>query len=350
LKKKSPTVLDVARSANVSVGTVSNVLNGSIRVSDARRERVLNAIAQLGYKKNLLAQGLRRRRSPIIGLCVPFTTISYFAALVDAFEEVASDRDFELMQALSGLDPAIELQRVNALLRYHIGGLMILPGVKPELVLDVVAQSGTPTVIIDRPVADRRFDQVTFDNRAAMLEATERLIALGHRRILFVVRQKQLSVTKRRIAALKDAARKASEDVSISVVECGYDESSYRPVLKSAFEEAEPPTALIVSNSVLAAWTVRGFNEIGIRCPDDASLIAFDEPEWADLVRPSLSTIRQPTRMIAITAWETLMRRMRGEGGEGQRIVLKADVLFRESVGPAPRRRNLRLATTRGAA
>jgi LacI family transcriptional regulator len=191
LKKKSPTVLDVARSANVSVGTVSNVLNGSIRVSDARRERVLNAIAQLGYKKNLLAQGLRRRRSPIIGLCVPFTTISYFAALVDAFEEVASDRDFELMQALSGLDPAIELQRVNALLRYHIGGLMILPGVKPELVLDVVAQSGTPTVIIDRPVADRRFDQVTFDNRAAMLEATERLIALGHRRILFVVRQKR---------------------------------------------------------------------------------------------------------------------------------------------------------------
>jgi LacI family transcriptional regulator len=326
------------------------VLNGSIRVSDARRERVLNAVAKLGYKKNLLAQGLRRRRSPIIGLCMPFTTISYFAALVDAFEEVAAARDFEIMQALCGLNPEVELARVNALLRYHVGGLMLLPGVKPDHVLDSIAQSGTPTVIIDRPVNDKRFDQVTFDNRAAMLEATNRLIALGHRRVLFVVRQKQLSVTRRRIAAMKDAAREASGSVSVAVVECGYDEASYQPILKAEFDRAEPPTAIIVSNSVLAAWTVRGLRDLGARCPQDASLVAFDEPEWADLVEPRLSTIRQPTRAIALMAWEQLMRRMQGDAGPARQIVLKADVIFRESAGPAPKRRHLRLASARGAA
>src|SRR5690554_2680619 len=86
LKKKTPTIMDVARRAKVSVGTVSNVLNGGIRVSDVKRERVEKAIAELGYSRNLLAHGLRRRLSPLVGLCVPFTSINYFSALVDAFE------------------------------------------------------------------------------------------------------------------------------------------------------------------------------------------------------------------------------------------------------------------------
>jgi LacI family transcriptional regulator len=332
-----PTILDVASRARVSAGTVSNVLNGSNRVSDARRERVLTAIAELGYKKNLLAQGLRSRRAPIIGLCVPHTTITYFSALVDAFENVASDRGFEIMQVLSGHDPAVELKRISALLRYHIGGLIMLPSMRPHRALDLIAQSGTPAVLIDRPTIDKRFDQVTFDNRAAMLDATRRLIALGHRRILFAVRMLQLPVTRQRIAAMKEAARSARAEVTVSVMECGYDEWSYLPLLRAAFGENRP-TALIVSNSALAAWSIRGFRQLGIRCPSDVSLVAFDEPEWVDLVTPQLSTIRQPTEMIAVKAWELLIRRLQKHGGPTQRVVLDADVLFRDSVGPAPKR------------
>jgi LacI family transcriptional regulator len=338
LKRKSPTINDVAKRARVAVGTVSNVLNGTTRVSEVKRERVLKAVADLGYSQNMLAQGLRRRRSPLVGLCVPFTSIAQFAALVDAFEEVASDRGFEIMQVLSRQDPLKEVQRVTSLLRYHVGGIMILPSVNPAAALDMIAAHGTPVVVIDRPTSDKRFDQVTYDNAGAMIEAMGHLIALGHRRILFVVRQRQLSVTLDRIEGLRAAIRNSGKPVAVKVIECSYQESTFMAQFGPELSPDRRPTAIIVSNSTLATWTFRALRSLGIACPDDISLIAIDDPDWADLVQPSLSVIRPPTRAIALTAWELLMRRMRQETDEVQRVELRAEVVFRQSVGP-PRRR-----------
>jgi LacI family transcriptional regulator len=337
-KGKSPTINDVAKRARVAVGTVSNVLNATTRVSEAKRERVLKAVADLGYSQNMLAQGLRRQRSPVVGLCVPFTSIAYFAALVDAFEEVASDRGFEIMQVLSRQDPVKEVQRVGSLLRYHVGGIMILPSVNPGAALDMIAANGTPVVVIDRPTRDARFDQVTYDNHGAMLEAMSHLIALGHRRMLFVVRQRHLSVTLDRIEGIRAAIKQSGKAVAVKIVECSYQESSFMAQFGPELAPDRRPTAIIVSNSTLATWAFRGLRSLGIACPDDVSLIAIDDPEWADLVQPTLSVIRPPTRAIALTAWELLMRRMKEEAGEVQRVELRAEVVFRQSVG-SPRKR-----------
>jgi LacI family transcriptional regulator len=339
LKQKSPTINDVAKRARVAVGTVSNVLNKTTRVSEAKRERVLKAVAELGYSQNMLAQGLRRRRSPLVGLCVPFTSIAQFAALVDAFEEVASDRGFEIMQVLSRQDPKKEVQRVASLLRYHVGGIMILPSVNPAAAFDLIAAHGTPLVVVDRPTSDKRFDQVTYDNRGAMVEAMSHLIALGHRRILFVVRQRHLSVTLDRIEGIRTAIKRSGRPVQVKVIECSYQEQTFMAQFGPELASNSRPTAIIVSNSTLANWAFRGLRSLGIACPDDVSLIAIDDPDWADLVQPSLSVIRPPTQAIALTSWELLMRRMRQEGGEVQRVELRAEVVFRQSVGPPRRRR-----------
>jgi LacI family transcriptional regulator len=339
LKSRPPTITDVARRARVAVGTVSNVLNGTTPVSDAKRQRVLKAVADLGYSQNMLAQGLRRKRSPVVGLCVPFTSISYFSALVDAFEEVASDRGFEIMQVLSRQDPVKELQRVSSLLRYHVGGLMMLPSVDPTASLDLIAAGKTPVIVIDRPVPGKRFDQVTYDNAGAMFEAMNHLIALGHWRILFICRQRHLSVTLNRIEGLQAAVRKSGKPIAVKVIECSYEESSFMPRLGPELGPGNRPTAIIVSNSTLAAWTFRALRSLGIDCPGEISLLAIDDSEWADLVKPSLSIIRPPTRAIALTAWELLMRRIRGETDEVQQVELRAEVVMRQSVGPPRRRR-----------
>ncbi len=339
MKRKLPTITDVAKRARVAVGTVSNVLNGTTRVSDVKRERVLKAVADLGYSQNMLAQGLRRKRSPVVGLCVPFTSISYFAALVDAFEEVASDRGFEIMQVLSRQDPLKELQRVRSLLRYHVGGLMMLPSVDPSAALDLIAASNTPVVLIDRPSPDKRFDQVSYDNAAAMFEAVNHLIALGHRRLLFLVRQRNLSVTLNRVEGLKAAIQQSGKAIAVKIIECSYEELSFMPRLGPELAPDRRPTAIIVSNSTLATWTYRALRSLGIACPDEVSLITVDDPEWADLVQPSLSVIRPPVRAIALTAWELLIRRMHGEAGEVQRVELRAEVVIRQSVGPPRKRR-----------
>lgn len=331
VRQKRPTITDVAALAGVSVGTVSNVLNSTIPVSEARRERVLKVIQELGYSQNMLAQGLRRKRSPVVGICVPNTSIAYFAALMDAFEEVASSHGIEIMQVLSRSDTQKEYQRVQSLLRYHVGGLLLVPTIDPEATYEMIAGSGVPVVVVDRaPLEGFPFDRVIFDNRGAMQRAVAGLIARGHRSILFVVQQKRLVVTQQRIAGLREAA--APEAVHTKILECGQDEATLTALLAAELLREQRPTAIIVSNSTLAAWALRAFRVLRLDCPQDVSLLAFDQPDWADLVTPALSVVRQPTREIARMAWTFLMQRMRNEADAVQQIQLEAEVIFRASV------------------
>jgi LacI family transcriptional regulator len=333
--RRTPTITDVARLAGVAVGTVSNVLNGTVPVGGDRRERVLAAVAQLGYRPNMLAQGLRRRRSPVVGICVPRTSVAYFAALVEAFEEIASDGGYHVMHVLTHDAPELERQRVASLLRYHVGGVVLVPGAEPAPTLDLLAQSDTPVVVVDRTARGYGFDEVTFDNRAAMRDATERLIALGHRRLLFVVRRRKLVVTQQRIQGMREAVRRPGAEVSAEMLECAA-EGELGTRLALALTAAARPTAVIVSNSTFAAGAMRAIRALRLRCPDDVSLLAFDEPLWAELVSPSLSVVRQPTHEIARMAWELLMRRMGGGAKERQQVELKAQVVLRDSVSRPP--------------
>ena len=350
MKPNRPTILDVAARAGVSAGTVSHVLNGSAKVSGKRRQRVLDAIDALSYTRNPLAQGLRQLRTPVVGVCVPHTSVAYFAKLVDAFEDVASSRGFEIMQILSHDNPRIEHKRIASLLSYHVGGIILVPSVDPTSTLDAIARSGTPVVVVDRPVAQGRFDQVTFDNRNAMMQAARGLIRLGHRRIMFVVRQRALATTRERITALRAAAR--GTEVTTRVLECAsYDADAIRARLVEIFRGGNVPTAIIASNSMFAACLLRTFEMLRIRCPQDVSLLAFDQPDWAELVTPKLSVVRQPTMEVARKAWEFLISRMDNETGPVQTAELHADLLLAASVSrvrPAEDNRGKRFDTLAG--
>jgi LacI family transcriptional regulator len=179
-----------------------------------------------------------------------------------------------------------------------------------------------------------------------MLEAGGRLIALGHRQILFIVRHATLSITQSRMEGLQAAIRQTAENVTVKVLECGGDEeSSFLARLGPELGGAPHPTAIIVSNSALASWTFRALRALGIVVPDQISLLAIDEPEWADLVQPTLSVIRTPTRAIAFMAWEVLTQRIEDRSREAQHVELKAEVLFRQSIAPPARKRVVRAAT-----
>jgi LacI family transcriptional regulator len=337
LKTRRPTIFDVARRARVAVGTVSNVLNQSRQVGEARRERVLSAIQELGYLPNGMAQGLRRKRSRIVGLCVPHTTSAYLAALIDTFEEIAAHRGYEIMQVLSHNDSASELRRVRALLQHRVGGFILVPCPQPQATFELLGNSGVPTVIVDRPASDPRFDQVSIDNRAAMEDAVRQLIALGHRSILFVVRYPKLVLTRHRIDGLSRAARKAAEPTDVEVIALG-NSPSLPERFAAAVQGPQPPTVIIVNNSTMATMVIRSLRDLGIRYPDDLSLLVFDEPEWADLLTPELSIVRHPTREIARRAWELLINRMSDNAGEAQWVTLPASVELRASVGPPARK------------
>jgi LacI family transcriptional regulator len=320
----------------VSVGTVSNVLNGTREVTEARRRRVLQAVNDLGFHQNMLAQALRRNSSSVIGLCVPRSTTSYFAALVDAFEKVAADRNFAIMQVLTHEDPATEHQRIQNLLRYRVDGIILVPSINPDATYELLEKSNTPLVLIDRPADDRGFDQVTFANRQAMYETGRQLIALGHRRILFCVQQANLSVSRQRRDGLNQAISEAPHPVAAEILTSIKEEAAFQEQIRLALAVPNPPTAIIVSNSTLAEWIVRGLERLDVRFPGDVSLLAFGEPHWADLITPKLSVVRQPIQEIAVNAWELLLRRMNGEETDPHRMEIEGAVIMRGSVGPPP--------------
>jgi LacI family transcriptional regulator len=180
-RRARPTINDVARLAAVSTGTVSHVLNGSRDVSVERRERVMHAIESLGYVPNLLAQNLRRNRARMVGLCMPHIGSGYFVTLSERLEELAAADGYDMFHVFTRYDGSAERQRVETLLRYDIGGVLLLPSWQPEATLDRLALSEIPTVILDRPTDDPRFDQVAVDVAGAMRQAAQELVAVGKR-------------------------------------------------------------------------------------------------------------------------------------------------------------------------
>jgi LacI family transcriptional regulator len=334
LNKQRVTIVDVAERARVSLGTVSQALNHPEHVGAERLARVMQAIAELGYTRNLLAQGLRAKRTSAIGLCVPHSRIAFFAALVYRFEELAFAQGLQVMHVLSHETAGRELERIKTLVSYGIDGLLLVPSTKPEAALDYLAAGGVPTVVVDRPLQRRdRFDQVVADNRGTMALLVGRLIALGHRRLVLITRHRSITVTLQRTAGLRAAVAKAS-GVQARIIECGDTPELFRPRLEAELGEFGA-TAIIAGNDVIAAWTMRELQRLGVHCPADVSLVAFDEPSWAELTTPPLSTVRLAVEEMATTAWSVLIERMQDRSAPPRHVVIPAEIKFRGSVAAA---------------
>jgi LacI family transcriptional regulator len=326
-----PTIHDVAKHAGVSLGTVSNVVNARGNVRPERIRRVQEAIAALGYVPNGVAQSLRRQRSHVVGLVAPSTYSAYFAALLDAFEQIGVDNGYEVMQVLSRHDPALEVRRVRALLARKVDGLIVIPSGEPQPVFDVIAASRVPAIIVDRASSDARFDYVTLDDYRAMTDAAHALLERGHRRLLYVVRYPTLVTTERRIAAFEDAAasvRGARATVMVREASDG----AFDAKLGALMTGREAPTAIIGSNSAITLALLRRLRACRIACPRDVSLISFDAPAWAEVTTPPLSVVQPPTDAVAQTAWRLLLARLRQPTRRRERVMLNARLVLRESV------------------
>jgi LacI family transcriptional regulator len=326
---------DVARHAKVSVGTVSNVLNDRSTVKAERRERVLNAIKELGFSESLLAKGMRAQRYPVVGLCVPDATFSGFASLLNALEEKASLANYEVIQVSSHGEPEREFTRIRRLVAFKVSGLILVPSPEPGGVLDFLSAANVPTVLVRRAVEDEpRFDQVSMDNRAMMNKVCRELFAIGHRRFLFVCQYAHLKITHHRIDVLNRMVAETGRQMSYQAMECGPTQADFLARVSTELNGKEPPTVVLVANGLVASWTIQAFHALGLRCPEQVSLVCLDEPEWAEVVTPRLASVRQPTHEMTQSAWDLLRMRMDGGMQPRQHTLCDGALIFRESVAP----------------
>ena len=324
-------IREVARLARVSPATVSRVLNGAEQVGEEYRRRVLDAVAQTDYRPNRLARNLRRQRAEMIGVAVSDIENPHFSEAVRVVEDEAYRAGYRVL--LCNTDETPEKQRayLEMLADERVVAAIVSPadaactGVEALLALDI------PVVAFDREILDPRADAVVCDNVAGARRATEHLIWLGHERIAFLGGNPEVETGAERLQGYTDAMRAAG--LLPFSLGGGFRADAAQAAVTDLLALATPPTALVVANNLMTLGTLRAVRDAEVKVPHDLAVVSFDDPPWAELVDPPLTTLAQPVRRMASNAMQLALERVEGDRTEPRRIVLPLEFRVRSSCG-----------------
>lgn len=330
-----PTIRDVAARAGVAPATVSNVLTGGRPVSAMRRQKVLDAVAALGFRRNQLAASLRRRRSHTVGVAIPSLGNPFFATLVHHIEELAAQRGYQILLIDSGESEEQETARLAALLARDIDGLILVPAQDAARSLDRHAAYLPPTVLLDRGFGRAGFDTVAADNEAATEAACRHLLALGFRDIALVLSTTSLLNMRERAEGYCAALRQAGLAARAMVVDGGLDIETCRAAVEQELRRPDRPGAILAATCDATLGAVKAIRGLKLDFPGEISLIGFDDADWMTVLQPNLSVVVQPVRQMAEAAWHMLDARLSGTApAEPARVRLPCTLRARESVRP----------------
>ena len=325
---------DIAHRAGVSIGTVSNVLNETVAVRESAKQRVLEAIKVLGYQRSQLARGLRRDCTNMIGMIIPDITNPFFPALVRAAEDVAYAHGYRLVLCNSDNDAKKEASYLTELQSYLPAGLLLIPAVDSQL-REQPMRNGrvTPTVCIDRKPQGWKCDTVYAGNENGAYAATLHLIDHGHRRIAVIGGPQHLANARQRMRGFMRALKEAGLPLPPAYLEIGqFDRASGLEAGLRLLRPASRPTAIFAANDMMAMGAMVAVRELGLRCPEDVSIVGFDNLEIVELLQPPLTTVKQPVYGLGVTAATRLLERISGTTGAAKDIVLETELMRRGSV------------------
>ncbi|MEJ8668863.1 LacI family DNA-binding transcriptional regulator [Streptomyces sp. MS1.AVA.1] len=335
------TMADVARSAGVSVATVSHVLNGTRPVLPHTRQAVLDAMDELGYTPNTLARSLVTSRTRSIGLAVSAISNPYFTEILQGVEAGALEHGYSLLIADPHDDPVHERKVVQLLHERRVDGMIVAPSADPRELLAYLGRHKVPTVLLDRVVdtpvdGSAGFDQVCADSAEPMARLVTHLADLGHRRIGLVAGLPGLSTTSERLTGYRDGLTAAGLVYDERLVVHGDSESTASERATTALLSlATPPTALVTANNAMTIGALRALRDHGMSVPDDIALCCFDDFAWADLFSPRLTAIAQPSRDIGAQAVRVLLDRLASPDGPARTVRLPCTFVHRTSCGCA---------------
>jgi LacI family transcriptional regulator len=336
-KKPASTLKDVASAAGVSLGTASKVLAGADGVSEARRLQVWDAARKLGYRRNSLAAELRSNRSTSIGFVVPDLTNSFFIELLCVVEDHALASGYRLLLAHAQENPAREAERIRFVLSRQVAGMIIIPCHGYEHAIEELRACDVPLVMADRVDDTFPANTVTTDSRRAARDGTQHLIALGHKRVTFIVNALDLVNSRERADGYLDAMKRAGLTRHARIVVCGMTDTESHAATLGLLAERDRPTALFTGANVATLGALRAIRDAELDLPGDISLLSFDDAPWMSVLHPRISSIHQPVDAVGRAIWQLLHKQLQGETSEPVHLRMKADLLVRESTAPPPR-------------
>jgi LacI family transcriptional regulator len=331
------TMSDVARTAGVSVATVSRVLsNDGEGVSPQLRERVVAAVAELDYQPNHLPRNLRARTSRTIGLVISDIDNPFFTAIVRGAEDVAHRRGYTMVLANTDEDAEREAVALQTMAAERAAGVVVAStGQHSEGVRRLIS-TGIPVVALDRKIAGAHVDTVVVDNETASYEAVSHLASLGHQRVAMVGGPGKVSAIREREAGYERAVR--DHGLERGLLRRGdLREAGGRRTTLELLYESPRPTAIFSVNNMSTIGVLHAMRDLCLRAPDDLSVIGFDDILTGDLLDPPLSVVRQPTYQLGSRAADLLLRRVEEPDAPVQEVVLAASLVLRPSTGPVPK-------------
>lgn len=328
---------EIAKIAGVSLGTVSHVLNNTARVREPMRKRVLDAVQAAGYQPSQLARGLRRDKTNMIGMIIPDITNPFFPAVVRGAEDVAFSNGYRLILCNTDNDHSKELMHLNELRTYLPAGLIVIPSNFSDLTTQAASyrQAGAGVVCIDRLPRNWSGDSVTADNEEGAYNATRHLIQLGHTRLASITGPLHLTNAMDRLGGFKRAIKEAKLRLSPEYVqETTFDKQGGHSKTLILLRLIPRPTAIFAGNDMIALGALLAVREAGLRCPEDISIMGFDDLDLAETTNPSLSSVSQSGYQLGTTAARLLLDRRDGDTSPSKHIVLQTVLNLRNSVGP----------------
>ena len=328
---------DVAKHAGVSVTTVSNVLNGTNRISAATRERVLASVHELGYVRNAAAQQLRTGTSATVGIIVPDGSNPFYSGVIRGAEDAAAERQFTVLTGNSSQDPNREARYVELFEEQRVRGILIAPVGDIAARVQWLRERGAHVVVLGRAAQPLPCHSVSIDNLAGGYVATKHLLDIGRRRIGFVG-----SITTPGAADRYTGARLAVGEVSSATLEVIDPSAStvaagrevgqqlLRRDVPKRRESADALDAVFCANDLLATGLLHSvFGHLGV--PQDLAIMGFDDIDFASSAIVPLSSIRQPAELIGRTAIDLLDRELVADIPPYRQVLLPPELVVRES-------------------
>jgi len=309
------TIVEVAKRARSSTGTVSNVIRGTVRVSPALRARVEAAIRDLDFHPNEIARSLKVNQTYMLGMVLPDITNPFFPQIMRGAEDKALERGFLLVAA--NTDETIEREQriVSALRSRRVDGILLAPtrGKDINHIRKAVA-SGIPIVCLDRVPAGIKIDAVMLDNVRGAQDCVRHLTRTGYRSIAIITGSLELIVARERLRGYEQGLREAGIQVSKELIlEGDFREGSGYQLAKELLLRHERPSAILVSNGVMTFGVLRAFEELGVRYPEDVAIATFDDLVGDRAFHPRLTAVSQPGYDIGAQGVALLMDRIEGK-------------------------------------
>lgn len=326
------TIYDVAREANVSMATVSRVVNGNPNVKPATRKKVLNTIERLGYRPNAVARGLASKRTTTVGVIIPDISNIFFSELARGIDDIATMYKYNIILSNSDQNKEKELRLINNMFEKQVDGLIYMGAGITEEHVQQLRTSSVPVALAATIDATETIPSVNIDYEQAAYEATTLLIENGTKHPIYisdigdsVVNQKKLEGFKK---AIKEAKQELNEDY---IIPTSLSYKSGEEVAKKIVEMGDYPKAIFAGSDELALGIIHGLQDQGVQVPTDVEVVGFDNTRLATMVRPTLTSVVQPMYDIGAVAMRLLTKFMNKEKVDDQNVILPHQIMRRNS-------------------